>query len=57
MPEIVENGPWKAGRENSSCSDQYEVFIESEDFTHDVRLIVDVKCVSRKCKSFPMCKD
>ena len=41
MSEIVENGPWKAGRENSSCSDQYEIFIESEDFTHDARLIVD----------------
>ena len=41
MVEIVEKGPWKARREDSTCSDQYEIFIESEDFTHDVRLIVD----------------
>ena len=41
MSEIVENGPWRARREDSTCSNQYEIFIESEDFTHDVRLIVD----------------
>ena len=40
MSEIVENGPWKAGTDKTSAG-EYEVFVESEDFTHDVRLIVD----------------
>ena len=39
MSEIVERGPWKAGADKSSG--EYETFVESEDFTHDVRLIVD----------------
>lgn len=39
MSEIVENGPWKAGKEKAFVG--HEVFVESEDFTHDVRLIVD----------------
>lgn len=32
---IEEQGPWLATREDNN------VFIESEDFTHDVRLYVD----------------
>ena len=39
MAEIVENGSWKAGLEHPASG--YEAFVESEDFTHDVRLIVD----------------
>ena len=39
MAEIVENGPWKAGQEQAFVG--RETYIESEDFTHDVRLIVD----------------
>ncbi len=39
MSEIVEKGPWKAGQEPSFVG--CETYVESEDFTHDVRLIVD----------------
>jgi hypothetical protein len=39
MAEIVGIGPWKAGLEHPPRG--YEAYIESEDFTHDVRLIVD----------------
>ena len=39
MSEIVENGPWRVGREKSFVG--WDTFVESEDFTHDARLIVD----------------
>ena len=39
MSEIVELGPWTAGLDHPSQG--YEVYVQSEDFTHDVRLIVD----------------
>lgn len=33
--EIVENGPWRAG------NNRQEYFVESDDFTHDVRLYIN----------------
>ncbi|SCU75590.1 hypothetical protein CNECB9_2370164 [Cupriavidus necator] len=33
--EIIESGPWKARHDNG------KVFVESDDFTHDVRLYVN----------------
>ncbi len=38
MTEIVENGPWEAYQEDSPAG--YEIGVESNDFTHDARLIV-----------------
>lgn len=39
---IKEKGPWRAGRDRSQSGKNARcVFIESDDFTHDVRLIVD----------------
>lgn len=35
---IKENGPWAAGVTDEN---QQRVFIQSDDFTHDVRLYVD----------------
>lgn len=35
---IPDKGPWRAGQDDNSID---RVFIESDDFTHDVRLYVD----------------
>lgn len=40
-PMVKENGTWKAICSADSSGDNYNVVIQSNDFTHDVMLIVD----------------